>query len=772
MNQFNSLDELRNFLRKDRDEGNLCPLRFINVDTMETWVAVKKLLLSMSHKYICLSSFCVDEDTTPNMHRFTASIRNTTESICVSPLSEFLRVKPDIAKSTVEDLIGKDYTGNFDGKLRIYIPMYRMKSVLQNITDSDPRKKDCLIFLNTGEESDYSLTIIQKELQVKTSGNEINGFRQYLQYWEQNPDKPLILHTDNAIHFGHNVFFDNVKVIVTSYDLLKTHYNLPSFYKESDGTAEQWNRLLKIVSEEQTFEGACCHELLINRYTAHLFETWKRWDVFQRWLLWLWAKSKPTSGYLGLCVSDSINVDDFVMLVYCKIIDFLNTVEYDDYYHERKSLLQKAGISAPSVFWNKLGTLAVNDRLQALTDTSVKEREMVFSILKEIPVQKRSATISILRNVYPALSNYIFAEDKEAIEDFPKSFSEYFFEYRWNKAANILPKSFIETVQSIAVQRGTQVYETKSRNLVVSEEYDDASTIIFVDGMGIEYADYLWNALKPLLSEGFRIRIRAGYCNLPSTTEINKDYLNGRNVAASFLELDEMKHGVNQYPRTIEQELSFLDTLCEKVREAFESGVSRVILSSDHGTSRMAVLVRKTEYDKKVPSEGHSIYKYGRYCEGTDIADKFDTAIEYGDKLIFADYTRFEQKGAPIDEIHGGACLEEWIVPIFIIDNATTRKEKLVVTIVAPMEQLRPDSITNMVTVHFSLEYYSRNDVSVRIHGKKIICRQSGNEYEFKYKPEKTESVISTYVFIGTEQIGNFNFVVKKSIAQNKKFDL
>ena len=257
MNRFTSIDELRGFLRKDRNEVSLCPVRFINVDSMEMWVNVKKLLLSMSKSHICLSSFCLQDDTTPNMRRFAASIKNITASVCVSPLSEFLRVNPDIAKSTIKDILAKEYPGNSDGKLRIYIPMYRMKSILQTIPNSDPRKKDCILMLATGEDTDYSLTVIQNNLQASIAGNEIFGFKQYLQYWEQNPDKPLILHTDNAIHYSNRVFFDNVRVIVTAFDLLSAYYYLPAMYCEADGTEKLWNQLVQVAYSEQNFENAC-----------------------------------------------------------------------------------------------------------------------------------------------------------------------------------------------------------------------------------------------------------------------------------------------------------------------------------------------------------------------------------------------------------------------------------------------------------------------------------------------------------------------------------
>ena len=772
MNRFESVEELRTFLYKDRETVSLCPLRFINVDSMEMWVNVKKLLLSMSKRHICLSSFCSQDDTTPNMRRFISSLKTISTSVCVSPLSEYLRVNPDIAKSTISDIMAKEYPGNSDGKLRIYFPMYRMKSVLQTITNSDPRKEDCILLLSTEEESDYSLTVIQKDLHINIVGNEIFGFKQYLQYWEQNPDQPLILHTENAIHYSKKVFFDNVCVIVNAFDLLSAYYHLPAIYSESDGTKEYWNRLATIVSTEHSFENACCHELLINRFTSKLFEKWASFDGFQRWLLWLWARAKQPLGYLGYCINDSECVDDFTELLYTKIVSLCENPHFNELYAERKVLIQRMQLTVPTSFWKLIDHLPVMDKLRTLSDVTAGEREAIFRSLKDVPDTARDEAVSILKTVYPALSSYLQSSDESVVEDLPIDISDYFAQYRWYKAANILPSTFVERVKMFSYQKGAPVYTLKARNLIVSEEYDENSAIIFADGMGVEYVNYLCSILSPLKANGYRIRARVGYCNLPSTTNINKDFLNGRRVADELRDPDEMKHGNSPYPKTIENELYFLDSLREKIQAAFGSNVSRVILTTDHGTSRMAVLVRSTEFDSKISPKGHTIYKYGRYCEGTDMAEELNTAIEYGDKLIFADYTRFEQKGAPIDEIHGGASLEEWLVPIIIIDNVAARKTKLGISIIPSIGHLRPDSMTKMVTVKFSLDAYKGNDVSVRVHGKKIICKASGAQYEFKYLPEKGESEIETLVYIGSENIGKFKFFVKQGITQNKMFDL
>lgn len=772
MKRFDTIDALKEFLRKDRECVSQSPIRFINVESMKMWVEVKQYLLLLSKREVDLSSFCAKKDTTPNLRRFKIDLSNTEENVCALPLSEYLRVEPKKAKGMIADLLSREYKGNEKGKLRIYIPMYRMKSVFLAMSDTDPRREKCVLLLETGEDPDYSLTIVQEGLKVEGIGNNIVGFKAYLQYWEQNPDKPLVLHTENAVYLGAQVFFDNVRVIVTAFDLLATYYSLPAECKSEDGPIEYWQSLASIASKERSFEAACCEALNVNRWTERAFERWSDKDAFSKWLLWLWTKTKSPTGYLGACIAESSTVDTFVTSLFCKITSFLNDSRFAAYYAERKTLLQSIEVPPPAAFWDAVEALPLLARLQVLTDLSEKERSMAFGALKEVPETDRAKALDILQSTYPALAHYLRCAADPFVEDMTEDIADYFAKYRWYKAANILPKSFIDRVKALACEKGEKVYALKARNSIVTEEYDDHTAMIFADGMGFEYVNYLYAVLSQLQNEGYQVRIRIGHCNLPTITKCNKDFLIGKRVAEELLEPDEMKHGKEAYPRTIEKELAFLDTLKEKVRSAFDAGVHRVILTTDHGTSRMAVLVRATEFDHKIDPKGHVIYKYGRYCEGVDMADELESTIEDGNKLIFADYQRFDQKGAPIDETHGGASLEEWIVPIFIIDKAASGKERPVFHIQAPKGELRPDAGTKAVTVEFGLDGYAGSDVSVRIHGEKILCKAAGAMYAFSYQPGRGEKTVSVKVFAGTSSAGEFTFSVKQGIAAKKGFDI
>ena len=182
---FTSIEKLKEYLIEDQNRATISPIRFINVETMVVWSEVKKVVLSLCDKSLFLSDFCEGEDTTPNIRRALSRLKTYDKTVCVVPLSEYLRIKPESALSTINKILSTEYDNNENGKLRIYFLMYRMKDILRNVPNDDPRRQNTIIYLNTSEESDYSLTIIQDDIKVSIHGNEIYGFKKYLQYWER-----------------------------------------------------------------------------------------------------------------------------------------------------------------------------------------------------------------------------------------------------------------------------------------------------------------------------------------------------------------------------------------------------------------------------------------------------------------------------------------------------------------------------------------------------------------------------------------------------------
>lgn len=769
---FRNLESLKQYLKRDANCVSLNPVRFINVDSLAMWVEVKKHLLSLADETMYLSKFCEGNDTTPNINRVSAALKKTNKTQFVTPLSEYLRIIPEHAEAIIRKFIKADYQNNDDGKLRIYFLMYRMKSLFRTLPCDDPRTNDCVVLFETDEESDYKLTIVQKQLNINLPGNEIDGFKSYLEYWEANPDKPLILQTENAIHFEKNHFFDDVNVIVSSYDLIKYQYGLPSSVYEELGTTEYWNELVKIIIKEGSFNEACCTSLLINKYSASLFLQWNRFSPFQQWILWLWTRLQSCESYEVECSKSCSSPIEFVDELYCRIIRRVHDNDFKEQYKERKALLSSMQTVPTQRFWSEISALGSVDALSCLTCLTDIERKAIFDIIADFDFQRRNIVLPTLKCVYPQLYYYLQNDIQPNKANLSPEHEQYFCEYKWLKATDTITEDFVEKVKRIATEKGASVFEMQSRNFYVTNHYDEYTTILFVDGMGIEYADYLAFLFSDLNEQRYSVTIEAGFCNLPSITEINKDFMNGRNTSEPPIrELDELKHSNNVHPESLIKQLNIIDQLKNRVLGLLVGNTHKIIIVADHGTSRMAVKVRNSSFDNAVKKpENIEIYKYGRFCAGAQDESKYPTAINYNDCLIFADYTRFIQNGAPIDEIHGGASLEEWIVPVVTIEKyAHSKPERVVITPVNT--KYKPEIGTKQVKVTFTISGAKRDSVSVRVKGNTFKCVFENNNYNFNFIPSKEDAELTVKVIDGGI-LGQFDIYIEQGIKKNAKFDI
>ena len=771
MMDFTSINELKNYLIYDQKRATLNPVRFINVETMAIWIEVKKIVLSLSDRTLFLSEFCESDDTTPNIRRVTSALKTYDKTTCVAPLSEYLRINPELAQSTILKILSADYKNNENGGMRIYFLMYRMKDILRNIPNDDPRRQDTLLYLNTSDEVDYSLTIVQDDLKVSLHGNEIFGFKKYLQYWEQNPNKPLILHTKNAIYFEGNNFFDNVLVIASSYDLLRYKYNFPSKILASFGEKDQWKKFAQLVSDEGSVDAAFKSAFRTNKFAIDIFEKWGKFSSFERWLLWIWIKMQNADSYIFDCANSSNSSEEFQGEIFTGITKYLPTSKFDKAYNERKKILRLIGESAiPPIFWSTLDSLYEIDALRCLTDLNVAERTAIFDLTKRIGYDYRKECYKVLRTVYPDLASYLECDTQNPAK-LSKEHAEYFSEYKWLKVTNSLTDGFIAKVKKYAEAKGESVYQLKPRNYIINELYDDETAILFVDGMGVEYIDYLSAMFADLPQSEYNTVFLSGYCNLPSVTDANKDFLTNRNALQPICSLDELKHSNANYPISITKEFDELKKVREIVLNSFNNSIKKIIITSDHGTSRLAVLVRNSQYDEKYKAGDIPIYRYGRYCVGTDMEEQLPTAINYDGKLIFADYSRFEQKGAPSNEIHGGASLEEWLVPIISIEKYNKIQTKSKITIETNTPIVQPELGTGKITIIFNIIGKNCNRVYATINGQKLLCESSDCGYKFDYVPSRGATEINVKIS-DTEPLGMFTVTIKQKIMRNKNFDI
>lgn len=664
---FENLTRLKNFLQQESSQRTSNPIRFINVDSLSDYCELNRFLETLPTKNLFLSDYCVGADTFPNLRKLRNDLQKQTDSLRLAALSEFLRLSPECTIREIHNFINLKPVGVYFS--RIYFLMYRMRKIFFSLKDAEPRQENCFLLLETEGPDNLSLTIIQNPLRITERGAGV-GFKQYLQYWE-NPSlvsktkTTLILYTDNARYLQEKIFFDDIKIIPDAFSLLQTYYDLPADFKKEFGDENQWLKLAERMRATGNFEKTFREEFHADLFSISAFQNFAALSDFQQWLLWLKSKVHG-SDYLIRCADAAATVEQFSAKIYELIFTCVAATEFDNLCAQRKNLLAVMNILPPVHFPDLIRQVEKTAALKILTTNTDLERRLIFETLQRFSPSEMDTAQEILQRTFPALANYLSA----APDVLNAAQEEYFKQYRRLKVTNQITADFMQRVTEFANTKDQNLYSFEARNKIITEEYSGESALFFVDGFGVEYLNFIL-ADFAALQEDFSIKYRIGRCNLPSVTELNKDFLQGRNVAADERTLDTLKHESRSYPENIISELEFLAELKEKIRRELRF-YKKIILCSDHGTSRTAVLVRQTEFDSAFPADGRKVYKSGRFADAApNDYKKYPNTLESDGKIIFADYSRFIQKGAPGNELHGGATLEEVLVPIITIEAKT-----------------------------------------------------------------------------------------------------
>jgi len=625
-----------------------------------------------------------------------------------------------------------------------------MRDVLNNI-HLDPRNRNAILSLVESAEIDYSLTIVQKGLNFQSYGNEIEGFRNYFIYWEQNPDKPIILKTSIAVLYSDIVFSDNVEVVVTEFDVLR-RFGLPTVFTKEMGNDRHWKQLTDDMSGGNSIVATICELLQTSAYSEGLWRQWTSLDEYRRWLLWILARICAKSDYLQLVLNASSSVSEFEKELYMLIAQFADSPNYRDLYNQRKQLLLSIGLT-PLNIWISDSSVDGGLLFKYLTDNSIEERMRILELAAS--VASWGTYLESLKDIYQTLWEYL---QPCSIAD--TRIAEYFDLYKKCKVKDSLSDEFSKLVEEFAAEKCKSIWQLKSRNAIVKSQYTKDSAVFFVDALGVEYAGMIENLFDPEL---YDVVCEFGYCNLPSVTEENNDFYKNRNHIQPFTELDKWKHSNCTYPESIARELEVVCELKPIVDNALKTH-SKVIIASDHGSSRMAVISKGESHHASVHAKK---YRYGRYCfdETTDYS-YIEGCIHYDGYWMFGNYDRFSQSGAPTYETHGGASIEEMIVPVICISRKIEIENKI--------EVLTPEiklPVNKTVEIRFRSTMIMEN-VVVRVDGKTYQCLHENGIYFYEQHIENAKEIYLARVISNGAIVGEFEYVVSHPMGQHKKFDI
>lgn len=491
--------------------------------------------------------------------------------------------------------------------------------------------------------------------------------------------------------------------------LAESQADIAGATEESYGSNTQWSWLAARLAAKKSLSALVCEIFgSTANLSAHIPEVWEAAEDETKWFLWLSLKifGEPRNQYLTYVLGRCTDITSFLAHIYWDLCDVpITDARFDVYYAERKRLIGRLPENLPLVqkYCEKLGRHR-KDAIFYLTDGSEPEK---FAFLRCLGTY-RYTEAEIGRAVFgmsQALSLYMreFLFDavntklSEPDAPFREALTTYFRDYKLQKLTNRIFPEFLERVEKYA--RSPRPYnKLPSRSSILAHMDKKNAQLFFFDALGVEYLSFI---LAKCEEYGLVSEVSVGRCELPSITVNNKEFYALFQEAQIYpiRALDEIKHHSLvydyrkcPYPLHLFEELEVIEEQLRGIRSMLVEGrIEKAILVADHGASRLAVLCGR-ETDAPIPSDEAGEHS-GRCCPAP-----FDPALPYaayeGGFAVLANYERFQGGRRANVEVHGGASLEEVVVPVITL---TKRPTEIEICFIDPVITLKPRCTPELV---------------------------------------------------------------------------
>lgn len=532
------------------------------------------------------------------------------------------------------------------------------------------------------------------------------------------------------------------------------------------GTEEQWQRLLKDLNK--------CGKDIKNVFDVNGIDEGIIDDLclavsgieYRNWLVYLYFKlseEQIQNSYLKLVVGGTLNFEDFKTNLMVKITEFSHKDrQFRQLYDERKKLLKDFPEEDIATFV-KANEIDPEESVYRLTDNTRLEKK---AIIKWIAQNGFSEAIPY---VYPALDAYL----KKYLFDCPVlagELTEYFDFYKRQKVLNHVSDDFIKLVEKYA--SGISYAQLPTRDNAIKAIADkNGAYLYWIDALGVEYLSYITALAK---KKGLSVHIDIVRSDLPTITSINKQFYDQWTGGKKYKEeqLDNIKHKEKGgYFFTDDEEPIHIPAELEVIEKALNTAAMELgmhncktfVIASDHGASRLAV-IKKQEVPYETDTKGeHS----GRCCKAFDGCDVPYRVVDNG-FVILSDYGRFRGSRPANVEVHGGASLEEIVVPVITL---TLKKQAGAQIAVIHADDITADRHDGVTLNLYISDVDSPDNINLVVEDKPYHGKsEDGTHYTFELKDIKRAKTkpYAADIFDGGDLIGSISFKVKGKTATVK----
>lgn len=628
--------------------------------------------------FVSASQYC-NPDEYPHIEELLDDLSSKEEHIFVRGISAFLKLQGErVLRDTLREILGMSPAGH------VVVMTYQCR---QYLNYSDPRLKQRIAIVDGTEDEMPSFVFIAPDLTLPHDAISIEGLHCIGDAIESEEVTKLYVKTKKQKNAYPKSLF-SISELNNAYDILLQRDRATAGLCEEYGTREQWYYALHKFGNKKNWADLANAEFGNYRALDVAFPGFSTFDSGRQWIYFIALKlfGAKNNWCLNEAVKKSSSVKEFIKQIYRSLLDISKeSPNFENGYLSRKSLITYLGNPTDEVTdYCRIVQGKGKDAIYYLTDNTQKEKELIFQLLdKYADDYSKEEVYSAVKLVYPALYQYlsVYRFKNELLDS-------YFQSYKYQKVINHILPEFDKMVTEQASKREYNLILEPRSAKIESIDRTDAQ-LYFVDAMGIEYLSYIMAVCSEL---SLMANVTVCSCELPSITSKNKEFLelfeSGPLPIVSIKDIDDIKHHGKDdfdYQRTklpihLIKELEILRELLEKIKDRLANDtIKKAILIADHGASRLAV-IHETECIWEMSAKGeHS----GRCCLKTDVDTQPEYAIDAGEFWALANYDRFKGGRKANVEVHGGATLEEVVVPIIELTDLSDKVEVCLLPVTA-----------------------------------------------------------------------------------------
>ncbi len=750
----------------------------VNLENFNDFQMVLQRLEADSSKQCIFVSQFMQRNGLPIIGDAVAKITDKETYVLIG-LSQAAMLRNETAVDVLMDeLLGLSISGH------AIVLLSHCKKFINRYLQRDPRC-DRRVILVEGDTSPLPNIKLTDNAAVCVGFKPLNGIQGLLEYLERMDDAKIQAHSALTVltNFNASLFKQSMYSVSESdgiYDAVCQKYPDLALAQNEYGTQEQWEWLLKAMSGMDTFsEFVCSNFGATSNLIAHLDNVIECGDKKRIWLLWLAMQVFGTGAnkYVSRIMAHSNSVDTFERSLYNELISIKHDESmFDTYYMERKYILESIPENIPYIddYCDKIG---MHGKYAIFYLTAGSERER-YEFAKCLSIYEYSddEIAKVLQkgfqDIYCYMQPFVFDMSNTKLPDADNylrdELTAYFAQYKKQKLTNRIFNDFVAVVDNYAVER--PFMKLQPRSSIVSKINKDKTGFFFFDALGVEYLAYIQNKCEKY---GLVSEISIGRCELPSITSENKEFENTCSNIKKISDLDELKHHSTTYnyttcpyPIHLFRELEIIDTELRRIQSQLAQGtIQKAVILSDHGASRLAVLYGK-ESTSRIELDEKGVHS-GRCCKIDEDPNLSQASYEDGYSVL-ANYERFQGGRAANLEVHGGATLEEVLVPVITLMR---RPDNIIYCFVDPVIKFKMGQDAKVIL--FSNMPMKQPRIQVNGIFYDGIFVGDKKHAEFVMPELKRTNSYEAIVYDGDKNVGvTLGFSIERSTKQKNLFGL